>query len=726
MIDGRIHCNGLVKNIFNMSYTLAPLPRFRSLINILSFSSVSSKELCKPWTLPNSIVGHTSRSYWSLALILIWRMKAFPSKKMIIWLPDFFCDSTIKILRCIGAEIFFYKVNISLLPDEDSLAKLKEGGIPDIFLIVHYFGRPTLSTNFFEFFKKNNCWIVEDAAHVLKPIQNIGKYGNFVLFSPHKHLPLQNGAILAVMIEKMSQHEISKLNLNINFESQLINFCRSKNIRFKNQYIASLFWLSKRLIQKCGVIKNISKANSHFLEKKYIFKQEAFENPRMSKFSKAIIKYYLDRLDEISIIKHKNLKALDYIISTNPDLDGLIQPFLRPQNFEWLPYIAGFICSPGLHYKLDQISIPFFTWPDLPDEVFSNNFEYKNSTWLEKNIIYFPIHDSISFKKITKNLILNEKALSNSLDISSCMIIKSKRENLFCSDLPSNLIQTRAWGEAKKIEGWQPENYSIKLGAISISNFQILQKKYFRFLTVIRINRGPIFNKELNFYHKILIYEKLAKFGNWKKLKILTFAPEIKLDGESIVLMKGLGFIQRQEFFWESILVDLSKPIEDLRTNLSSKWRNLLNFSERSEIVLKVDFNADDIDWLLARYRELMASKRFVGTSPSLLKELSRLKHLDVKLLVLYAIHNDNIIGSVCLACHGNTATYLIGWTGELGRNLKANYFLLWNAIKLLKKSNFKYLDLGGIDENSNASVAHFKLGIGGVRYNTLGEFLKF
>lgn len=46
----------------------------------------------------------------------------------------------------------------------------------------------------------------------------------------------------------------------------------------------------------------------------------------------------------------------------------------------------------------------------------------------------------------------------------------------------------------------------------------------------------------------------------------------------------------------------------------------------------------------------------------------------------------------ICVALHGNSATYLIGWNGDVGRKLKANQFLLWNSIVILKK-----MDLGGL-----------------------------
>ena len=75
------------------------------------------------------------------------------------------------------------------------------------------------------------------------------------------------------------------------------------------------------------------------------------------------------------------------------------------------------------------------------------------------------------------------------------------------------------------------------------------------------------------------------------------------------------------------------------------------------------------------------------------------------------------------MATHGNSATYLIGYNSIEGRNLKANHVLLWNAIVHLKKKNYKWFDLGGIDLN-NTSITKFKVGLSGKVYKLIAEAL--
>ncbi|MBW2127632.1 MAG: peptidoglycan bridge formation glycyltransferase FemA/FemB family protein [Deltaproteobacteria bacterium] len=79
-------------------------------------------------------------------------------------------------------------------------------------------------------------------------------------------------------------------------------------------------------------------------------------------------------------------------------------------------------------------------------------------------------------------------------------------------------------------------------------------------------------------------------------------------------------------------------------------------------------------------------------------------------------------VGGIAIACHGIAATYLVGWNGPEGRRLKANQFILWQAISYLKLHGFHWFDLGGIDPDRTPGITKFKLGLGGQVYELVGE----
>ena len=62
--------------------------------------------------------------------------------------------------------------------------------------------------------------------------------------------------------------------------------------------------------------------------------------------------------------------------------------------------------------------------------------------------------------------------------------------------------------------------------------------------------------------------------------------------------------------------------------------------------------------------------------------------------------------GFVFIAYHGDTATYLIGWTSYEGRKQNANYILLWNAICQAKELSLKWFDMGGFNKNTSQMIS--------------------
>ena len=89
---------------------------------------------------------------------------------------------------------------------------------------------------------------------------------------------------------------------------------------------------------------------------------------------------------------------------------------------------------------------------------------------------------------------------------------------------------------------------------------------------------------------------------------------------------------------------------------------------------------------------------------------------------IFKAFLQDEPLAGICIVSHGSAATYLLGWNGNKGRSLKANQFLLWNAMMLLKEQGIRWFDLGGIDEESTPGISQIKLGVNGTRYALVGE----
>ena len=714
--------------------TMTPLPSWKHIFQILFTRKYSQNDLAKPWNKKGDIAGWLSRSAWSLALISQWRKKTLNKSNCIIWVPDYFCNASLTPLRVSGSTLIFYPTNEEMIPDNDKCKELAHISPPDIFIIVHYFGKPSNSKTIYDFCKTHKAWLVEDAAHVLKPIKGVGTLGDFVIYSPHKHLPIPDGALLLACKSgpsKLGDKLISITGLPESWVSQLNELQKNAKKLVKGTDFQSLTWICKRILEKFK-IKRINKVPTKFSES--IDLAEYYSKiigPNQSRISKKILSVVLNDLNVIARKRVRNQLLLDELLFSNYS----ISKTERPINREWIPYLSTYNLgskeAENIYNKLNiNLGLPVSTWPDLAPEVIKDNDRYTNAWSMRHKKICINIHQSISYSDLIKKF----KRKSN--DDKNELIININWENV--TDLQwqkyiikserSNLLQSWEYGDTKSVkEGWTVKRGIFYKDKEPIAIIQLLQKKFFKTVVINRCNRGPLHLRLLTTQEIKAVYKEIAKWGNLHKKSILFFAPEIILSGYNIILMEQLGFKQFRNHPWESIWIDLSVELDILRKNLNGKWRNMLNFSEKSDLELIYGNDENLFMWLMKQYKTLMLQKNFKGMSVEFLSHFRKSRAgEDSQFKVFQASKDGEPIAGICVICHGNAATYLIGWNGIKGRTMKANQFLLWNAITKLKKSGIKHFDMGGINEDDVPGITAFKLGVNGYNYELVGEYIKW
>ncbi|KIL97709.1 FemAB family protein [Paramagnetospirillum magnetotacticum MS-1] len=291
-------------------------------------------------------------------------------------------------------------------------------------------------------------------------------------------------------------------------------------------------------------------------------------------------------------------------------------------------------------------------------------------------------------------------------------------ETAFASAGRSTLVQSWAYGEAKRAEGgWVPRRAVISQEGKLVALAQVLEKRIGGLVRVGRLNRGPVWLAELSLDQKLAVIAALRSPWRVWRLGALSLAPELS-EGSAVP-----GFFARKADHWCSAWVDLSFGAEVLRKRLDGKWRNMLNASERAG--LTIEASPDLLPWMLDRYRSLLAERGFGATPPELVQALADQAFRPDDLLVLRAVaESGEAVAGILTARHGDAATYLIGWNGDEGRKRKANNALLWAAMVELPRRGVRFLDLGGIDDRLTPGIAAFKRGINGEEYRLAGEFL--
>lgn len=699
--------------------THSSLPSWRIISK--AFGLFSAKPLqANPWCSEGEHPFWFSCSAWSLAVVASLKIDMTKKGNVKIWIPDYFCNSSLVPLRKTGSNLVFYPVTENFEPNYEVCKELTKNNSIDVFILVHYFGLPADASRAREFCNNNDAWLLEDATHVLKKTRGIGDYGDFVLYSPHKHLPIPDGAVMVVRTKVLGKKQ------NVNIILKNINTIHLKMLRESSSFLLQpLLWLIKRSFQKLGIrslCKNVSRFQS---DESSILNT----SPAMSGLAKKLLPNLIHTLDSVKSQRQENLKTWDYLITTFDNLEICRRDVKKATS----PYLATYQCDNLNHAEkmfksFKKRGLPVSTWPDLPPEVRLNHVSHSGALKLRQHRLFFPVHQSLSINSLVKNFSMLKVMSSGKIKVRLVFssITESYWNSLMLKVGRSNLLQSWEYGEAKhEIEGWQVHRGVFFAQNDPIAIVQVLKKTYFGFIHVYRVNRGPLFIGQCTDKDISTTLQLLSKLGCWWLGRILFIAPELKSKGLVSAMLSQQKFRKSETSSWSSSWLNLSSEVDHLRKNLDGKWRNMLKVSEKHGMVFEAGSDDQIFQWMKNQYINLMSQKNFKGIDISILTALRENMTDKKQMLILRALHNNEPVAGICIVLHAAAATYLVGWNGDTGRSLKANQFLLWNSIILLKKNGCLWFDLGGIDEVNTPGISEFKLGLNGDRYWLTGEYRK-
>ncbi len=715
--------------------TLAPVPTWRDFGRAMRQRPRAGAELVTPWHRAGEVAGLLSRSAWSLALVAVWRGRQ-ASGAVTVWVPDFFCNSSLAPLRATGARLVFYPVNEQMAPDVAALGPLAAEASPHVVLLVHYFGRPSPAPAVREFCARHGAWLVEDAAHVLRPVEGVGMHGDFVLYSPHKHLPMPDGAVLVARPGgpgQLGDAGLDALGPPAAWPGELASLA-AKLPAGVSGAAASGIWTAKRLLQATGFSRR-RLPSTPFDESvpPAGMSSAALAPPPASDLARRLLGTYSPRLSSIARWRQRHQLLWDETVAHKAAGVQEIVPAERPDGRAWTPYLAGYRLDSGGAARIFERwlaeGVPVTTWPDLPPEVSADRGRHVTAWHLRHSRFYLPVHQSLAQRAVA---VRGRSSPSDPPPDAALRLVWGEASSdewhrQLARAGRSNLLQSWAYGQAKsEQEGWTARRGVWRRGGEPIAMVQALQKRVALSVRVTRINRGPIMLPAALPGDARRVWHDLAHLGCWWRGSLLSAAPELELSGSASLDLIELGFRQFSPHAWESIWVDLRTEVATLRQTLDRKWRNMLSAAEKAGLTLDIGTDDQSFAWMMDRYQELVADKGFDGMSVGFIDTWRRHTEERNRPLVLRALDKGEPIAGVCIARHGVAATYLIGWNSQAGRQLKANQFLLWQAVTHLKGLGCEWLDLGGINEDHTPGIAAFKLGLNGTRYELGGEFWKW
>lgn len=706
--------------------TLAPLPAWGDLFAALLSRSLPENALAAPWRRANEEAFWFSRSAWSLAIVARWRQRLAQRQGVTVWIPDFFCNSSLVPLRGMGARLVFYPVTNQMVPDLDACKDLAGEQSPDVFVLVHYFGQPVPVELVAAFCAEQGAWLVEDAVHVFRPISGVGEAGDCVLYSPHKHLPIPDGAVLVVRPDGPGELASQPLATDT-----LRTVCHSVLDTKGWSHRTASAWLVKRVLQKFG-LRPHSSAGVFAAEAEPV--AGAMTHPRMSSVSRRLLSCLLSSLDAVALRREQHGRDWGNVLAlVNPTVT-----VVRPLPTQATPYLAGFVCvdlaqAEAVFLQWQRAGLPVTTWPDLPPEVMSHINVHRSAVALRHSRLYLPVHQGLNPRQIatcSRGLAIGASAR---WQVRALPFEQWKNYWQCCSK--ATLLQSWQYGAAKEeAEGWKAQRFLISDEVDQpVALAQMLTRGVPILGGIARLNRGPLLlidpSGDVELSVRLAALQLLLREARRQRWWMVQAAPELPDTNGARLGMGILGFKKLPGVAWASGRLALDADERTLLMNLKGKWRNCLRKGEKLGVtVTHHECEGKELDLLIRGYAALQQSKGFDGLSERLLRSLARQLGANWQFGLFIAREfgaspGGEPLGTLVTIRHGDTATYVIGSTNDKGRHMQANSVLLWQAILHAKHTGCAWFDIGGLSSATPKGIAEFKLGLNARPYALVGEW---
>ena len=281
-------------------------------------------------------------------------------------------------------------------------------------------------------------------------------------------------------------------------------------------------------------------------------------------------------------------------------------------------------------------------------------------------------------------------------------------------------MQYSAWGTYKERKGEVVCRYLSKENDEIKAMVQCFIKKVSNILAVVWVPGGPAgdlaaFDKT---FYRFLKNELKVKF-----LYIRLFSHYIR-DHKAVTTLNELGWknFRHKKVSPYSMMVNLDRDLEGLKSSLTKNWRHNLKRSGKKPAIIQ-KWEKPDSKEMRALFHSMEKIKG-IGEQFSE-EEISHLLELfgdNIHLLQCSDPDGNLIAIRACLTI-GDHSWDLFAAANDKARRVYASYGLLWNLLSHCHANNIKRYDLSGVDKKNNLGVYNFKKGTGADHIEYLGEW---
>lgn len=239
-------------------------------------------------------------------------------------------------------------------------------------------------------------------------------------------------------------------------------------------------------------------------------------------------------------------------------------------------------------------------------------------------------------------------------------------------------------------------------------------------LAAASIHRGPLWlHEEIPPRMLSLALAEVRRRYRLRAGRTLLVHPELADTEANQATLKRAG-LRRNAPGYQTIWLDLSPDEAQLRAGLRGNWRNQLVKAEGAGLAVKPCTDAN-LEALLDHHDHDRQERGYQAPSGRWLRHF-RTHAPDADFYAAATSDGTDLTAGVICVRHGNAATYLVGWSGDAGRQANAHNLLLWRAVCDLRAAGVRWLDLGGISTETGG-IERFKSGLGGIPVALVGGY---
>lgn len=176
-----------------------------------------------------------------------------------------------------------------------------------------------------------------------------------------------------------------------------------------------------------------------------------------------------------------------------------------------------------------------------------------------------------------------------------------------------------------------------------------------------------------------------------------------------ISVYEGANF-KRLDLKGQTLFLDVSLTLEELRDNLHRKWRASLNKAEKNNLTVYSGKDKEIFAKFKSVYEEMIDRKRYFNPA-----DINKYENIfnrlpdELKPIVIICEFESKPLAGVIISTIGATAVPWLLASGNNGIECNAAYIVQWQVIKILKQLGINTYDLGGCSPEKNFNTYLFK-----------------